>query len=65
MPSAQGVRSTEQASWGCSAPRICLVSRNGVSSGMGKTWAPVPKEYLHEKVKLICSLCSKQCQREA
>ena len=48
MPSAQGVRSTAHASCGCSAPRICRVSRNGVSSGMGSTCAPVPNEYLHQ-----------------
>ena len=46
MPSAQGVRSSAQASCGCRAPRICRVSRNGISSGMGSTCAPVPKEYL-------------------
>ena len=46
MPSAQGKRSSAQASCGCRAPRICRVSRNGISSGMGSTCAPVPKEYL-------------------
>ena len=47
MPSAQGVRSSMQASCGCRTPRICLVSRNGISSGMGSTCTPVPKEYLY------------------